>query len=141
MYSFNNQVLQNCFTYKKFERPKALRYALKLFLTNQRKPLLKKKFRGSRLQIFFIIGDLKNFAILTRKHLCWRLFLESLKTCNFITKGLQHRCFPVNIETFLCTSFFIEHLWWLLLKGTRDFHVDVSLERYWYFNNKTWKEL
>ena len=27
-------------------------------------------FRGSRSQIFFKIGALKNFAIFTRKHLC-----------------------------------------------------------------------
>ena len=36
---------------------------------------------------------LKNFAILTGKHLCW----------NFIKKRLQHRCFPVNIGKFLRT--------------------------------------
>ena len=30
-------------------------------------------FRGSRSQIFFKIGALKNFAIFTRKHLCWPL--------------------------------------------------------------------
>ena len=37
------------------------------------------------------------------------------QVCNFINKKLQHRCFPVNITKFLRTTFFIEHLWWLLL--------------------------
>ena len=31
-------------------------------------------FRSSRLQVFFKIGIVKNFAIFTRKHLCWSLF-------------------------------------------------------------------
>ena len=46
----------------------------------------------------------KNFAVFTSKHLCWRLFLIKLQTCNFIKKRLQHRYFPVNIAKFLRTS-------------------------------------
>ena len=42
--------------------------------------------------------------------MCWNLFL-----IQFIKKKLQHRCFPVNIAKFLRTTFFIEHLRWLLL--------------------------
>ena len=38
-----------------------------------------------------------------------------LQSCDFVKRRLQHRCFPVNITNFLRTSFFIEHLWWLLL--------------------------
>ena len=34
----------------------------------------------------------------------------ALKTGNFIKKGLQQRCFPVNIAKFLRTAFFVEHL-------------------------------
>ena len=41
--------------------------------------------------------------------------VATLKSCNFIKKRLQHRCFPVNIAKFLRTVFFIEHHWWLLL--------------------------
>ena len=41
--------------------------------------------------------------------------VASLNACNFIKKSLQHRYFPVNIAKFLRKSFFIEHLWWLLL--------------------------
>ena len=40
---------------------------------------------------------LKNFTIFTGIYLCWSLFL---KTCNFIKKRLQHKCFPVNIAKF-----------------------------------------
>ena len=55
-----------------------------------------------RSQMFSKIGVLKNFAIFTRKHLCWK-------------RRLQHRCFSVNIAKFLRTVFFKEHVWWLLL--------------------------
>ena len=44
---------------------------------------------------------LKNFAIFTRKHLCWSLF--GVFGVNIIKKALQHRCFPVNITKFLRT--------------------------------------
>ena len=44
-------------------------------------------FRSSRLQMFFKISALKNFAIF------------------WIKKSLQHRCFPVNIAKFLKTAF------------------------------------
>ena len=37
-----------------------------------------------------------------------------LKTGSFIIKRFQHRCFPVNISTFVRTAFFIEHLRLLL---------------------------
>ena len=50
------------------------------------------------------IGVLENFTIFTGK----KPVLESLfnkvtgpKTCNFIKKRLQHRCFPVNIAKLL----------------------------------------
>ena len=42
---------------------------------------------------------LKNFAIFTRKHLCWRLF--GIFGVDFIKKRLQDRYFPVNITKFL----------------------------------------
>ena len=67
------------------------------------------------------------------KHLCWSLFLMTLqahlqenilKVYNFIEKRLQHMCFPVNIVKFLKTAFFIEHLWWLLLKNGKLVRMD-----------------
>ena len=80
--------------------------------------LLNDYFRGSRSQMFLKIVVLKYFAIFTGKHLCWSLFFNKvtgLKTCNFIKKRLQHRCFPVNIAKFLRAASFIEHLLRLLL--------------------------
>ena len=52
-------------------------------------------------QMFLKIGVLKSFTMFTVKHLCQSLFLiklqtRSLKSCNFIKKRLQHRCFPVK---------------------------------------------
>ena len=38
-----------------------------------------------------------------------------LHALKFIKKRLQHRCFPVNISKNFKNSFFIIHLWWLLL--------------------------
>ena len=45
---------------------------------------------------------LKNFANFTGKYLCWSLFL--IRTCNFIKKRLQHRCFPMKFAKFLRTT-------------------------------------
>ena len=67
-------------------------------------------YRSSRSQMLFIVGVLKSFTIFLGKYLCWNLFLTK-----FVKKRLQHRCFLVNIVKFLRTSFFIEHLRWLLL--------------------------
>ena len=63
------------------------------------------KHSNSRSQKFYKINALKNLAIFTGKHLCWRFFL-----INFIKKRLQHRCFPVNIAKCLSTAFYIEYI-------------------------------
>ena len=34
-------------------------------------------------------------------------------------KRLKQGCFPVSIAKFLTTSFFTEHLWWLVLEINR----------------------
>ena len=39
-----------------------------------------------------------------------------MRACNFIKKGLQHRCCPVKLEKFLRALFFTEDFRWLLLK-------------------------
>ena len=62
--------------------------------------------------VFFKQNFLKNFAILTGKHLCWSLFLINLQASRIATllkKGLQHRNFPVSIVTFKKT-YFKKHL-------------------------------
>ena len=52
--------------------------------------------------------------------------VEDLKTCNFIKKRLQHRCFPVKFCKFLRTFFFTEHLRWLLLEGFCELITEAS---------------
>ena len=60
---------------------------------------IRKSWEIDRWQMFFKIGVLKNFAILTGKHLCW-------KACHFIKKRLQHKCFTVNITKFKNNFFY-----------------------------------
>ena len=74
-------------------------------------------FRTSHTQTSF-----KTFRNIHRKiSVLESLFnkVADLVACNFIStlswKKLKHRCFTVNITTFLWTTFFIEHLQWLLL--------------------------
>ena len=76
--------------------------------------------------MFFKIGVLKTFSILTGKHLRWCLFFSKvarLNACNFFKKRFQHSFFSVNIAKFLRTVFFTEHLWWLLLTPIRYTYV------------------
>ena len=75
-------------------------------------------FRSSRPGVFCKKGVLRKFAKITGKHLCQSLFFNKvagLRLATSLKKRLWHRCFPVNFAKFLRTSFFIEHLWWLLL--------------------------
>ena len=75
-------------------------------------------YRSGRLQMFFKINVLKNFRILTEKHLRGVSFdkVAGLKAYYYIKKRLRHcDTFPINIVKLLRTAFFIEHLWWLLL--------------------------
>ena len=51
-------------------------------------------------EMFFKIGILKNFANFAGKHLCLSLSLIKLGW-NFMTKRLQHRCFPAKFAEFL----------------------------------------
>ena len=65
-------------------------------------------------------GVLRNFTKFTGKHLCHSLFFNKvagLSSATLLKKRLWHRCFPVNFVKFLRTTFFTEHLWWLLLTG------------------------
>ena len=64
----------------------------------------------SRSPMFFKIGVLENFANFTGKHLYCSLFL-----IKFATKILT-QVFSYEICEILKNSFFVEHLWWLLLK-------------------------
>ena len=41
--------------------------------------------------------------------------VTGLKLATSLKKRLWHKCFPVNFAKFL-TTYFIEHLWWMLLE-------------------------
>ena len=78
--------------------------------------------------MFFKVGVLKNFVtenfcnIHSKTPVLESLFnkVAGLKVCNFIKKRLQLRYLPVNIAKFLRTTFFIEHLRWLLLQNFKE---------------------
>ena len=70
--------------------------------------------RSSRPEAFCKKGVLRHFG----KYLCQSLFLNKvvgLSPATLLKKRLWYRCFPVNFVKFLRTTFYIEHLWWLLL--------------------------
>ena len=50
--------------------------------------------------------------------------VAGLRVCDFITKKLQQRCFPVKFAKSLRTSFLTQHLQWLLL-----YHCEIHLYR------------
>ena len=56
----------------------------------------------------------KNFAIFTRKHLCWSFFLMKLQA--YRKQRLQHRCFPVINTKFLRTPLLKDICKQLLMK-------------------------
>ena len=51
-----------------------------------------------------------------------------LKTCNFIKKRFQHRCFPVKLAKLLRTPFFTEHIQWLLLEISHELSLFIAFE-------------
>ena len=88
-------------------------------LTIETKNYITTNSRSSRPEVFCKKGVLRNIAKFTGKHLCQSLFFNKvagLRPATLLKKRLWHRCFPVNFAKFLRTPFFIEHLWWLLLK-------------------------
>ena len=65
----------------------------------------------SSKQVFLDISQYSwgnNFVEVSFQKRCSGKWLQLIK------KSLKHRCFPMNIVTFLRTRFFTEHLWWLL---------------------------
>ena len=82
-------------------------------------PLSSKNVRSSRPEVLCKKDVLRNFTKFTGKHLRQSLVynkVADLRSVTLLKKRLWHRCFPVNFVKFLRTPFFIEHLWWLLLK-------------------------
>ena len=65
--------------------------------------------RNSGPEKFCEKGVLKNFAKFTTKHLCQSLFFNKvagLRPATLLKTTPWHRCFPVNFEKFLRTSFY-----------------------------------
>ena len=82
-------------------------------------------------EVFYKKAVLKNFSILTGKHLCWSLFFNQfvvLQVCNFIKKRFQHRCFSVNIAKFLKTHILKKICERLLLNNVKPNFSSVYLK-------------
>ena len=83
----------------------------------------------------------------TARHLYRSLFFNKVIGLRPVTLSkmiLRYRCFPMNYVKFLRTTFFIEHLRWLLLRvsqiGWTAQHKGVgNLLSIWYFKTK-WKQ-
>ena len=76
-----------------------------------------KKLKSCRLQMFFKIGSIKNFAIFTGKHLCWGLFLVQLlvyRSATFLKISSNTGVSCGYCKSFK-NSFLVQHLRWLLL--------------------------
>ena len=66
-------------------------------------------YRRSRLQMFFKIGDLKNFANFTAKHLRWSLFsikFQSWRPATLLKRGCNTGAFLWNLQNFKKTFFY-----------------------------------
>ena len=94
--------------------------------------------RSSHWEVFSVKGVPRNFVKFTGKHLCQSLFFNKvagLKPATLLKKRIWHRCFPVNFEKFLRTSFFIEHLRWLLLWGTKYWLKSKIKSKQWFWGS------
>ena len=106
--AFTLVAMNNCFYIEKYGRKQLLMgffYGVSMSQVAN--------YRSSRREVFRKIGVLKNFEKFTGKHLCQR-------PATLLKKRLWHRCFPVDCTKFLRTPFFIEHLWGLFLKLTKN---------------------
>ena len=80
--------------------------------------MLLEKYRSSRPEVFCKKDVLRNFAKFIAKHLYLSLFFSYRpRPATLLKKRLWQWCFPVNFVKFLRTLFYIQHLWWLLLKN------------------------
>ena len=88
---------------------------------------LQKDPKQIRMRVLPQHSEVKAFNLKVKTRLSWNIvdlkFTEvvvclkvvGLQSYDFIKERLQRKCFPVNVTKFSRTSFFIEHLWWLLL--------------------------
>ena len=76
--------------------------------------------RGSRPEVFREKGVLRSFTKFTGRY---------LRSATLLKKRLWRRCFLVNFAKFLRTTFFTEHLRWLLLPIFKYICVRLLLTR------------
>ena len=103
---------------------------LHLFITSETTSIFEKDLQKTMVipnpcQNILLKCKQKEIEAVVQRCSVTKLFLEISQnsqenTCArvpfLLKKRLWHRCFPVNFVKFLRTSFFIEHLWLLLLK-------------------------
>ena len=93
----------------------------------------------------FIKAVLTNFAIFTKKHLCWSLFINKnagLQSWNVIKKRIQQRCFLVNIAKFLRTPVLkniCERLFERFATRANNITSNIGSEEDIFFKDKTTK--
>ena len=91
--------------------------------------------RSSRSQMFFKIGILKNFAIITGKHLCWSVFSIELQTWR--SAALLNRDSNTGVSMWILQNFSgqlsIKYLRWLLLNK-----VQTNVKSTWFILLPDW---
>ena len=92
-------------------------------------------FRSRHMQMFFKTGVIRNFAICTGKHLCWSLFLIKLQA-EPLPKRVLTQVIPVILAKFLRTTFFMEHLRWLLMSVCQSKYSMMGIWRSSLLNQK-----
>ena len=90
----------NCLPTGVFQRVNVVRKSVENFTLKR----LSEIHKNCRSQVFFKIAVFKNFAIFTRKHICWNLFLIKLQASWSAT--LSKRDSIVYTAKFLRASFF-----------------------------------
>ena len=107
-------------------------------------------YKSSHREVFCKKVVLRNFAKLTGKHLCQRLFfnkIAGLKSATLFKKRLWHRCFLVNFAKSLRTPFFTEHLRWLVLlldemqNTKKDENARIERKEVWKISKKKVREI
>ena len=99
--------------------------------------------RNTRPEVFRSKGVLKGLAKFTAKHLCQSLFFNkvaNLRPVTLLKKRLWHSCFPVDFAKFLRTSFFTEHLQWLLLKFISNHSKEILYVNRNLMGNQPWSK-
>ena len=88
-----------------------------------------KMFRNSCLQLFFKIGFLKNFTILTGKHFWCRVFFikyTAFRAATLSKGDSDTGVFLRTLQSNFRTAFYIEQLRWLILNSRRVCLLAIS---------------